>query len=669
MRQRIPGLAQLLVLAILCMPLSCVKKEKIGVIYILHGGMDEYNPQFLWDASVHQFSFDQNHPVYTTIIWNSVWWPTVLASEESVKFIRKYAFEYERIGGTDPFQKLSDKQLSDMKAALNRNCEGLKFEVEFASWMAGDRPGNYPYPRFLYNGPGGKPDKCTYCGEGEAGGPWAGCDPERYNIDGPVERLLKKGVSRIIAIDMAVGGVRFYKPFDVVQMTKRAMQDYDNGKGTAVPLLWINDYGNVMERSYPLEPEGWTAFSPTPPVLDSHVVLNGCPNPVAEDPDLALLHVEGIEASMSGAVNDQDTAVLLFNHGLFRAARRYFDPKIDDTVALNKNIKALMLERHPGIHPDNIIGAYGGVRETNPANNIYERTREMRGEDLAHSYLHESEQDMPGDEWGYRYWDALEYLKNRGVRHIVVSFPQVVTDSVLTTVEYYNQIGKEIGTKTWLSSGTGDFETYPGVGHPFADYWGNWVDTDCGGEACCFKMGGCDDGRPYPPPRQQPINQALQDMDPSLAYDLSDYGHLGYDPAIGPPDPNAPVQEQYTGTWSMYVPPGDDPKMGKLLAKHVLNAVTNPMVYITNGEIEKITHNQSITWQANVAGGYPDYQYEWSIKKDGAADWTAAGDNSASWTWTPAAGLAGTYAIRCKVTDSKTHTGEVTWKGFIVSGL
>ncbi len=156
MHQRIPGLLQLLVLAILCMPLACVKKEKIGVIYILHGGMDEYNPQFLWDASVHQFSFDQNHPVYTTIIWNSVWWPTVLTSEESVKFIRKYAFEYERIGGTDPFQKLSDKQLSDMKAALNKNTEGLKFEVEFASWMAGDRPGNYPYPRFLYNGPGGK---------------------------------------------------------------------------------------------------------------------------------------------------------------------------------------------------------------------------------------------------------------------------------------------------------------------------------------------------------------------------------------------------------------------------------------------------------------------------------------------------------------------------------
>ena len=116
------------------------------------------------------------------------------------------------------------------------------------------------------------------------------------------------------------------------------------------------------------------------------MVLNGSPNPVAEDPDLALLHVEGIEAGMSGAVTDAETGVLLFNHGLF-AARAYFDPKIDDTVVLNENIKALMLERHPGIDPDNIVGAYGGFREINPENNIYERTREMRGEDLAFANL------------------------------------------------------------------------------------------------------------------------------------------------------------------------------------------------------------------------------------------------------------------------------------------
>jgi hypothetical protein len=106
--------------------------------------------------------------------------------------------------------------------------------------------------------------------------------------------------------------------------------------------------------------------------------------------------------------------------------------------------------------------------------------------------------------------------------------------------------------------------------------------------------------------------------------------------------------------------------MGQLLAKHVLNAVINPMVHITNGEIETITEGQSITWQANVQSGTPGYTYEWFIMKEGDADWTAAGTNSASWIWGTVSGDAGTYAVRCKVTDSKSNFNEVTWEGFVV---
>ncbi len=63
-------------------------------------------------------------------------------------------------------------------------------------------------------------------------------------------------------------------------------------------------------------------------------------------------------------------------------------------------------------------------------------------------------------------------------------------------------------------------------------------------------MGGCNDPlRPYPPPRQTPLNQKMSDLDPSLCFDVSEYGHLGYDPDLGPPDPDGPVQDQYTGTW------------------------------------------------------------------------------------------------------------------------
>jgi hypothetical protein len=86
-------------------------------------------------------------------------------------------------------------------------------------------------------------------------------------------------------------------------------------------------------------------------------------------------------------------------------------------------------------------------------------------------------------------------------------------------------------------------------------------------------MGGCKDDGEYPPPRQTPLEKAREDMDPSLAYDLSDFGHLGYDGNKGPPDPERAVQQQYTGTWDIYQPPNNDPRVGKLLARHVLNVL------------------------------------------------------------------------------------------------
>ena len=552
------------------------QNNKIGVIYALHGGMDTYNPNYLWDASVQMFSYDHNHPVYHMVIWNPDAWSSVLQTEFAVKFIRKYQFEYERIGGIDPFHRISDKQLADMKTTLDRNDQGLTFELDYACWMAADRIEHYPYPRFIYNGPEGMPSKCTYCGQDEPGGPWPDCNPDRYDVDGPAERLLKKGVSRIIVIDMTVGGVRFYKTFDVVQMTKRVLRDWNTEHGTSIALTWINDYSNFMERAYPREPEGWTPILGEP-AASPEILLSDHPNPVVQDPDLSLLHVEGIEARMSEPVPGSETGIILFNHGLFVPERKYFDPKIDDTVILNINIKSLLIKRHPEMNPDNIIGAYGGIKALNPENGLLERTRTMRGEDLGQAYLFMADKDMPGGEWGYRYWDALEYLIKRGVQHIVVGFPQVVADSVLTMVELYNQIGKEVGVKSWLHYSEGNYAHYPDCGHPFADYWGNWVTTeqvtDAGKTSFCLTMGGCQGTEDYPPPRLTPLEEKREDMDPSLAFDLSDYGNLGYDPTLGPPDPAKPVQNQYGGTWDLYIPPNDDPRLGQLLAKHVLRTV------------------------------------------------------------------------------------------------
>jgi hypothetical protein len=90
-------------------------------------------------------------------------------------------------------------------------------------------------------------------------------------------------------------------------------------------------------------------------------------------------------------------------------------------------------------------------------------------------------------------------------------------------------------------------------------------------EPCCFEMGGCPStNQPYPPLRQTPINKKRQDTDPSLAFDVSAYGHLGYDQSKGPPSDDNPVQGQYSGTWEMYRPANDDPRIGQLLARQVM---------------------------------------------------------------------------------------------------
>lgn len=648
------------------LPIQGFAEESIGVILVAHGGMDQNTEQGLWDASLQQFSYDPNHSVYKFVIWNPQNWGLVLQMGYAPRFLRKYEFEYERIGGVDPFRAITEEQIAAMREHLEKlgKKHRIKFEVDWVYWITGDDISHYPYPRFMYYGPDG-PEvgyNCTYCGELEPDGPWAGCNPERYNVDGPAERLIKKGVSRIYLIDITVGGPRFSKTYEAVEMTKRALQQ----AGYNIPVIWINDYSSLMEESYPAEPAGWTRSLKTPK-KDEHILLKGRPNPLVSDPLLIEMNVDGIVASMSKRVTPRETGVILLNHAL-HDYDEYFDPKIDDTVILNKNIKKRLLERFPSMDKDNIIGAFGGIKEFNPENGLVELSRKMRGETLGYAWLYESNKELPGDEWGYRYWEALEYLKNRGIKHIVIGFPQIVTDSVLNLCEVHNQIGKEIGIKSWLYWKKGDFEHFPGVGHPFADYWGNWANTDCGGVPCCFVLGGCADGRPYPPPRQTPINEEMSDLDPSLAFDLSDWGELGYDPSLGAPDSEKPVQDQYTGTWALWVPPNNDPRMGKMLAEQVIKAITRPMVYLTNGNIESIQAGESVTFEAHlVSGGIPPYKYKWSLRRERGGVWKEVGNDTPYFTWTPQAEDIGTYSIRCQVMDKKSKSGEVIWEGFKVT--
>ena len=86
-------------------PRKANAQADIGVLFVVHGGMTTYEVQYMWDAVVHQFSYDPNHSVYKLVIWDSSFWPLVLDpsfTEWALRFLRMYTFAYDRIGGLDP---------------------------------------------------------------------------------------------------------------------------------------------------------------------------------------------------------------------------------------------------------------------------------------------------------------------------------------------------------------------------------------------------------------------------------------------------------------------------------------------------------------------------------------------------------------------------------------
>jgi len=581
MRPRLPCIALLAVLAG-CATSPQPPPPRVGVVFLFHGGADRHSAETSWNATMQIFAYDPNSTVYRRVIWNPRAWPMLLDFGNAPKELGKYAFEHARIGGPDPANTLTRERWRQLRTRLEaREAElGVDFVVDYASWLSLD-PAHHVYPRSLYQPgvPGGQP--LSYCGSERDGGPWPGCVPDRYDTDGTVERLLAQGVEEILFIDLTTGGVRFFKSFDAVNLARQVVARHNAATGDDVAVWWLNDPADLMTRSYPAEPAGWTR-SLGRPLVDRHVPLDEAPNPVAADPRLAAAHARGILAEFRPEVAPERTGVLLVNHAT-RDHNQYFDPKIDDTLLLNRNIRAELLAAQPGLDPANIVGAWFGRKELNPLIGKPERTRRMRGENLGEAWLYETDRQMPGGEAGYRYWEALAYLKDRGVEHIVVAFPQIMVDSALNLVEVPNQIGKEIGYRTWRYFEQGDFATYPEAGHPFADYWGVWVKKECplpdgGGRVgpCCFEMGGCADGRPYPPPRLTPLDEPRDDLDPSLAFDVSAYGHLGYDPELGPPDDARPVQAQYRGSWSLWRPPNSDPAIADMLADHVLRFLRTP---------------------------------------------------------------------------------------------
>ena len=584
-----------IVLAVLCLGFvahATAAERTVGVLFVVHGGSEENDLGNTFDNSLQFFQYDPNNFIYQRIMWNPQAWPMVVRSDDSQDYAnaatqyKKYNFQVARVGGADPAPDVTDRQFEEMTRQLD--AYGAEHDIEFvtdiAHWLGSQTYiHRLPWPRHMYGPQVEGGSALNYCGSEDDGGPWDHCNTERYNIDGPGERLLKRGADEIIMVDLTTSGVRFWKTYDVVNMTRRMVDDWNERNGTDVQVRWVNDPTDLMRESYPTDPPNWTRSAGAPKV-NPQVPLEGRPNPLIEDPLLIDAMVDGIIDGMNPDVSPADTAVLIVNHSI-RDGNQAFDPKVDDTVLMDGLVKEELLRRFPDMKADNVLGSWMGLRVENPdavplrkGGNKMERSREMRGESLGNAWLYLSDRELPGGDHQYRYWEALDMFRERGVKHIVVAFTQIVTDSVLNLVELPNQIAKEIGYKTWLQIDELDFDTYPEIGHPFADYWGVWIEPVCQvidgpegeTEPCCFEMGGCGGSQPYPPLRQTPIDRKRQDTDPSLAFDISAYGQLGYDQSKGPPSDDGPVQEQYSGTWELWRPPNYDPRMGELLARQVV---------------------------------------------------------------------------------------------------
>ena len=52
--------------------------QRVGVLYVSHGGNEVFNEKGIWDVTVQIFSYDENSPLYRSILWNEEFWPKLL---------------------------------------------------------------------------------------------------------------------------------------------------------------------------------------------------------------------------------------------------------------------------------------------------------------------------------------------------------------------------------------------------------------------------------------------------------------------------------------------------------------------------------------------------------------------------------------------------------------
>jgi hypothetical protein len=415
-----------------------------------------------------------------------------------------------------------------------------------------------PYPRFIYNRAGQAPAAITYCGSLTDGGRppdsrWPHCDPKRYDVDGPVERLLAAGAEMLLLVDTTVGGVRFSKTHDVLRFARLARDATLRGTGRTVPLLWVNDPTGLLDESYPTNPANWTR-SLGPPVADRVVPLAGRGNPVTDDLAYARIVAEGILGAFNPEVPAADTGVLLFNHGVYPGFE-VFDPKIDDTVVRDGEPAPGAGGACAGPEARARAGRLDGHRRAG-ARSSSNATAPCAARTSAMHFSMRSAQRMPAAPWGHRYWEALDQLRAAGARHIVVVFPQVIISASPALVELAES-GRQGNRLPHVPSferasrspaGPGSATRSPTAGLSRRRVCAASKANSRALRECCYRLGGCGPGQPISrSDANLPWTVRSAPSTPALTFDIPAFGHLGYRAEDGAPDNERPVQSPVPG--------------------------------------------------------------------------------------------------------------------------
>ena len=252
--------------------------------------------------------------------------------------------------GRDPYPRAKRKVTRALTKILNeREREtGIDFVVDKMTWISPEID-EIAYPRGLYN-PGVEDGSVLRFCDSD----WRRCRLNRFDVDGPIERLLSVGVDRIVFIDLTTEGARFSKTYDCYIIATTLINDHNERNNENVVLEWANDPMSAMDASYPdADPNGQGSrqFKSNPMIDIQSIPI------LLFDPRLADFHVEGIEQNSVRKYQSRKQGFPV-NHGIFLAMS--FDPKINDTLILNNNIKDTLPQKYPDLSSANILSGWFG---------------------------------------------------------------------------------------------------------------------------------------------------------------------------------------------------------------------------------------------------------------------------------------------------------------------